>query len=917
MKFPLRKLLIISTALAMPVYGLMTGVTMANAATTTTNPSTTSADSLYMSNWSNLMGIWMNSQLNQNDNSSYGPRLGELHYSNDWATNQIVDYSGFFRDETNSVKYDQIHNFSASGFLDSGGILESKYLTYNGASLPVSISRDYATVPNQNFIVVRYTLTNTTSSPITWNTLDQVHFNNNNASSTQHAWYDGTRQALFNDMSASGQYYMALGSLQTPTSYQVGNDGDSNTSDATVGSWYAFDATGTLPDNTDVTGSNLDAGFENKVTIPAQGSTQLYYYLAIDSSLSAVQSDVDSARAQTGSYWFNTTQTDWTNWLNSGKRISTSDSGVNTAYDRNLIVIKDSQNPTTGSFPAATNPSSYSYKVWARDSAFTAMALDASGHYAEAEKYWNWLSSVQNSDGTFSTCYSLWTSAPISFVQPEYDSLGTFLLGVWRHIQLTGETSSSTFVQNIWPSVQKSANFIMNNIDATTGLGASDHSIWEQDQEFYTFTQAMNVVGLYAAENIGQMEGATSSVDSWNGAAGTILSNVQKSDTSSVPGLWNAAGGYYDQAVTTSDTANTTVDSSTNALIGWGAIDAASSRANSHVQTVVNTLTHDTWGIARYPGDTYYYTSPYSPAGNESGSTEPVWPQMTNYVALDEIYTGDLTDAFSRLQYYALRSGVGYMPPGEAVSWYYQRPIVSTMSEPLTAASFIMTSLAYTGQYDGRVLPPQYNAGSYKTINVTTSPSSDWSQWANVPYFVQRYKDTSPSNTHIANVAISNDANNIYIRIDNTSGALPAYNTSPLFGVIVYGEDYNHNSSTSSLATGMYGGALTRSMSYAVGRWSNSSNFSHFNVSGGTWAFDYNITNVIAPQWDPATGRIEMVIPISDLSSSGAVATDSWANLDVTLVSQNASGQWQRDDLGAIHYRITSSSDQWIYGNVR
>jgi GH15 family glucan-1,4-alpha-glucosidase len=80
--------------------------------------------------------------------------------------------------------------------------------------------------------------------------------------------------------------------------------------------------------------------------------------------------------------------TDHTNWLNDGKTISTTDTGVNTAYLRNLVVIKNSQNPGTGLFPASTNPGSYSYKAWVRDSSFDAMALDADGHYAEAEQYW-------------------------------------------------------------------------------------------------------------------------------------------------------------------------------------------------------------------------------------------------------------------------------------------------------------------------------------------------------------------------------------------------------------------------------------------------------------------------------------------------------------------------------------------------
>lgn len=878
-------------------------------------PVPNSAASLYMSNWNNMMGIWMASKLNQNDSGNYGPRLGELHYSSDWSTNQIVDYSGFFRDETNAVKYDQIHGFASSGYLDSGGILNSQYVNYNGAALPVTITRNYATVPNQNFMVVQYNITNETASSINWNVMDQVHFNNKNATVNQSASYDAARNAIINDMSATGQYYMALGALQAATSYQIGSDSDSNLTHNTVAPWYAFDNNGTLPNNSSLTSTNIDAAFQNQVTIPAQGTTTLYYYVAIDSSLAALQSDIDALRAQSGSYWFNTTTTAWTNWLNAGKRVNTSDTGVNTAYDRNLIVIKDSQNPTAGSFPASTNPSGYGYNVWARDSAFTAMSLDASGHYTEAEKYWNWLASVQNSDGSFHTRFDLWTSANTNFVEPEHDAIGTFLLGVWKHIQLTGKTASDSFVANIWPAVQKSANFTMNNINSTVGLGAADHSIWEQDLEYYTFTQAMNVAGLYAAEQMAQLESNVSLGDSWNGAAGTILSTIQKNSSAGTSGLWNSGEGYYNQADTTTFASNTLLDSSVNALMGWGVIDAASSRAASTVAATVNTLSHDTSGVARYSGDNFYYTSQYSPAGNESGNLEPIWPQMGNYAALAQLYSGDAASAFTRLQYYAQKSSTGYMPPGEAVSWYYHQPIVSTMSEPLTASSFVMASLAYTNQFDGRIIPPQYNAGAYQTINITSTPSSDWPQWSSVPYYVHQFKDPSPSNTHIKNIAISNDANNIYVRVDNTSGTLPGFTTSPKFAVQVYSEDYNHNAATPSSGSGMYG-TLSRPMSYMVGRWSDSNNYTRFHYAGGSWVSDYNITNVIAPQWDTGTGRIELAIPIADLASSGAVTADNWANLNIALIT-NSGTQWVQDDLQAIHYRINSSTDQWIYGNVR
>jgi hypothetical protein len=66
----------------------------------TTSPTSVSAASLYLSNWSNAQNIWMASQLDQNDDGPYGPRIAEMRLADDWNTNQIVDYSDFFRDET-------------------------------------------------------------------------------------------------------------------------------------------------------------------------------------------------------------------------------------------------------------------------------------------------------------------------------------------------------------------------------------------------------------------------------------------------------------------------------------------------------------------------------------------------------------------------------------------------------------------------------------------------------------------------------------------------------------------------------------------------------------------------------------------------------------------------------------------------
>ena len=880
-----------------------------------TDPSTTSTASLYVSNWQDELAMWMASKLNQNDTGTFGPRIGELHYSGAWATNQIVDYSGFFRDESNALKYTQIHNFDSEGWFESDGTVTTNYLNYSGAATAMQVSRNYAFPPNQSFLVSKYTLTNPTAASLTYNLLDNVHANNLQKSTTNmHGWYDATRNTLFIDMTGSGQYVLFLGALQTMDSHQVGNDADSVVTDATAAPWYTFDNNGTLRNNGDIVTPDVDLAFQKQFAVAAGATSSAGFFIGVRPTIVAAQSAADIARAQTVAYWFSQTGTAASAWLNGGRRTTFADAGLNNAYDRSLLMMKNTQRPGQA-WPATTNPASYSYKVWVRDSSITAISLDAAGHTAEADTFWRWMALVQNVDGTWHTNYDLWSNNWISFVEPEHDAIGTFLIGAWRHYQLTGDRS---FLDAVWPQIQLSANFVLNNI-GSNGFGPADHSIWEEDLEYNSFTQALYVAGLNAAAQAAKVEGNTTLYDNWTGGPGTITTALQKSFLTSPAGMFNSSNRYFDRAVTTANVSRQWIDSSSNALFVFGALDAGSSRLRDHVARIGSVLTHDTWGIARYQGDAYYYTSPYSPAGNEALAAEPSWPQMSMYAAIWEMQSGRSADALQRLQWYASRSGKGWVAPGEAVSNVSRQPIVSTMAEPLTAAAYIITALDYLGLYAPATIARQYNAGTNKSITVSSGTTGDWLQWRDVSYFLDVTGDASAggSMTDIRKVYVTNDSSNIYMRVDNVSGALSGYATEPKFAMFVYAEDYNHSGTVPALTTGYFGGTLDRPMQYLVGRWSDSGSFSRFKVVSGAWSFDSNITSVIAPQWDATRGRIEMVIPISSLTSSGSVGLGAWANLNVALAYHNAvTNVWSDADLLAIHYRLTDATTSAIVGNL-
>lgn len=678
-----------------------------------TSAAQTSATALWMNNWSNLIGIHMASKLTPVDTGTYGPRLAELRFANDWATNQLVDATAFFRDETGTViKYTNANQFDSEVWFESDGTLTARYLNYGNTALPVQITKRYAMVPNQPFVVIKYTFQNLTGTARTFNLLEQMHLNNKTKSNAspgwQHGWWDVSRNSLGTDMSQTGQFYTQFGAFQAMDSYQVGNDSNTDPNHAESAPWFQFDAAGTLKTKGDLWTQNLSLGFQKQVSIPANGSASVSFYYAIGATQAAAEAAADTARAQTADYWLSQTATQYTNWLSAGRRVNFTDPGLNTAFDRSLIINKQSQQPQFGSWPAATNPA-YEYKVWVRDSAVTALGMVATGHLPEAEKYWNWMASVQNSDGTWHTNYSSWhPNQWIPFVEPEHDAIGLFLVGVYRHymaLKATNPTAATNFLNGVWTQVTRAGDWVRNNIEAS-GLAAADASIWEEQIEYNTFTQVTYADGLNAARLLAAEKGDTTRAGNYLTGAQTIRNAMTRSFTASPRGLWNDSNRYFNRAVNTDGTARTLVDASSDLIWVFGTLPATDSRVRDHRIKVLATLTHE-GGIARYENDQFYYSSPYSPGGQyEAKAAEPVWPQMVMYAALQEHWAGNSASALARLQWYASRTARGFVTPGEAIDWTTGQPLISTAAEPVTGAWYQLGVLNYLNLFDPRL--PQY-----------------------------------------------------------------------------------------------------------------------------------------------------------------------------------------------------------------
>ena len=470
-----------------------------------------SATSIFLSNWQDSIAIWMNTTLKQDQTpSTYGPRIAELIYAGDWSGNHIVDQSNFFRDETNMIKYTQISNFNARAWLEETGILRSIYLNYGKEYPTINISTIYLYPPYKSFYIGIIELHNPQDYTIAFNTLIMIHPNNWKKSDyiDVYGWYLSDVNSIVFNMTPSEQFYEVIGLLNDTSkffsfSYQVANDEDSDITSITCSPWYLFDSYGRLYNNSYISARDVSGAFQANLTILPGQTLRIAYFVGIASDYNSILSAINEVRSYSVEYWLNYTSTKYLDWLNSGRLTNFTDERFNIVYKRHLVVLKNVQNPTLGTMPASTNPSSYSYKVWVRDATFVSIALIYSGHYEEARKYLEWMASVQNADGSWHTCYDMWTGEWVPFVEPEWD-FGVFAYAVYLYYLETGDL---TFLQNMWPHVKAMADFLTSNVNRTNGLMGPDSSIWEEEIEYNVFSQATSIAGLKSAAEIARILG--------------------------------------------------------------------------------------------------------------------------------------------------------------------------------------------------------------------------------------------------------------------------------------------------------------------------------------------------------------------------------------------------------------------------
>jgi GH15 family glucan-1,4-alpha-glucosidase len=763
-----------------------------------------------MNNWTDFLAIHYARQLYPKDSHLFGPYLAAMHSAVDWPVNQIDGASAFFHAEvlqpngsgssqgqptgperpptlcesSGQPKGDGApadsgvrQSYPSVMCFDDGGVLNVEYLRETERGLPIQITKSYAMVPAQRFLVVRYIVTNNIPSQdnktVRVRFAEVVHPHNKGMPDHEKAVENMTDTGLYvpppgqpisdmqaqwhpelnawiADMSVSNGTFLVFGAFQGMDRHRAFQpvSGATEFDRAVAPEMDTVEQPGP-PQNVDqLTQQDLGLAMWAQVDLKPAAKQQYTFFYAVTGSLQDAQQVALAARSSMDpNFWFNETKRAYQTWLQQGRQVQTPDPGLSKALTRALITNKQSQQPDFGSFVAATNPS-YGHKVWPRDSSVTALGFAAAGHLDEAVKFYRWMASVQEDGskqnypaGTWYSNYSFWLrKGPKSFREPEWDSLGLFMTGVyhtWRLLKQQDPQAANAFLTSplqrvdqgqgpgsVYEAVRRTAEYLRSNINQQ-GFGPGDFSIWEEDFEWNTFTQADFASGLNAAHLLAQQMGEADSASQWLNSGRRVLDTIHRSASAQpCPGLWNDGEARWNRATWTNCTRDDRLDSATDLVWVFGLVDKNDNRAVSQRNAVLSRLAPggDHIGIGRYEGDEFYHQKDYSPGGAfEATASMPSWPQMDMYVALLEHWRGLDDIALKRLQWYARVTNAGYVPPGEAVDRPTNRPLASTSAEPVTGSWYVLGLLNYLNQFDPR-LPPMAGSGAAQSAGSNPAP---------------------------------------------------------------------------------------------------------------------------------------------------------------------------------------------------
>ncbi|EAX99859.1 hypothetical protein TVAG_424960 [Trichomonas vaginalis G3] len=620
--------------------------------------------SYWLNNWDKtnpVIGYWSTAQKSWTVEPSMHPGINHLKAYDDLTRDVITSDSFAVSIDGQIYGNDMLFNNShLSGCVQEvDGELFTTYDAYRTDKMPISIRRSFYMPPHEEFYLVKYTIKSTDGNSHNIKLLDYVISGNDekwtkgrcsgnsclmdrkesNLASvaisidTNYKPLKSVGNSDFNDDSNPLKYFAANGVIQKFTSY--------NQASVSFGAVYEFTIS---PSKETVVTSIRSFG---RTTVDAVNHLTMATVLGVDAIIKM-------------------TNERYTQFLSQGVQTSLTDDALD-LYKKSILTLKNSQNPAKGLIASSLHPS-YGYKNWMRDSLMAAFMLDSAGYHQEAKDFFNWVDNAELTNGGFHTTYDTMTGNVAPFVEPQYDSVGLYLVALNYHLKTIGDKD---WVKSKMTRIREMENFIFQKNSNYHNFPPSDRSPWEEStdhhtkepvpQQWYSFEMGCLYGGIRAAYSIEKEFGDTTRASQCQERADELKKGVMET-------LWDSETKRLYRGIRDNDLKDpdTKADSASMTCVFFGLLD--SENALSHLNFIKSKLTKLESGIARYENDPYFYDSVWNPCGEgtmETQQAEPAWPVVTAYVAWSEHLLG--IDFQKRLDWMVKYAAFGNMPVGEGV----------------------------------------------------------------------------------------------------------------------------------------------------------------------------------------------------------------------------------------------------------
>ncbi len=306
---------------------------------------------------------------------------------------------------------------------------------------------------------------------------------------------------------------------------------------------------------------------------------------------------VDSARKSSLPEMVNDVNRYCQDWLRKAKVARVPEAWEN-LLRRSLLTLRTLVSPDFGGVVAApTLEPDYRY-VWSRDGTYVAYALDRCGYHKDAEAFYRWCKEAQEPNGGWNQRYHIEGTPAPSWGEQE-DQCATILWGIGRHYELT---KNRDFLEEVWPTLEKGVEHLLNGRDPETGLVGPSLDLWEEKSALHTYTNSAAYGALRESADAASVLGYDSLAGSWKEENGILQNAILKH-------LWDEQNNRFLKSVRPLDK---DIDT---AILGlsypFSVLQSDDPRMLSTAHQIENAYRYTTEGIGRYPGDLYHGGNPW------------------------------------------------------------------------------------------------------------------------------------------------------------------------------------------------------------------------------------------------------------------------------------------------------------------